>query len=652
VIQLDAILKKLRFQRQRIPKEKIHDEDRFDYARAVALVSAAVRDSFFECLETLVDRQSSDLVRTKVLQIFVEFGAIETAAQGEPPFGQTALASLGNIMRSSPELHTLFIFQCLKEPFTDIVLSMSETYLGFIARELAVWTRMRQHQLELAEGLGACAKKFAKVHQVLLDRVERFWEQSSENVEEWRNHRDNNAFNAISQVITFTCKSPNTARRYLPELPIRLYTKMDEFSRLRGVYIKNRWIFSPFLMMSQLANACPGIADFFAGPVWDRKVVEPELMRFYEPLAPALINHRLMKHLLAQLSQLLWEERESFGEPAVMAYYVQTLFSIVRHSAAAAKEFLTAYGQQRGKIIESQNRNGTLSFFAVQILQRALEFAQTSGPLCNACVQGVVMICVPTRGHEKMWQELREEMENSLSDVVRMLQDICQKLLTTTADQQSDATKEALIGVITIMSTYSSSARGQLFNTEMVKNYSREQIIFRVLSTEATATATNFIDDDVRLAAAKCLVALSISNFQQHGIQHLLDLFSSLPLVVSSTHYEVMCYLTYFMFKMALHEDSGESGRGNTVDNSPGKVFRSLYAPEISATIFTLLERLVLESAAEHASYWELRFMQACVKFLMAGVRLSFIHNNGIDIFFFMVCFLLSCQILSHHIFL
>jgi len=621
------MLKKLRFHRQRVPKEKIHDEDRFDYAKAVALVSAAVRDSFFECLETLVDRQSSDLVRVKVLQIFIEFGAIETSAQGEPPFGQTALGSLGNIMRSSPELHSLFIFQCLKEPFTDIVLAMSETYLGAIARELAVWTRMRQHQLELAQGLGACAKKFAKVHQVLLDRVERFWSQSSENPEEWRAHRDNNAFNAISQVITFTCKSPATARRYLPELPIRLYTKMDEFSRLRGVYIKNGWIFSPFLMMSELAKACPGIADFFAGPIWDKKVVDPELLRFYEPLAPALINHRMMKHLLAQLSQLLWEERESFGEPNVMAYYTQTLFSIVRHSTAAAREFLAAYAQQKSKIIESQNRNGSLSFFAVQVLKRALEFAQTSGALCNACVQGVAMICMPTRGHEKLWHDMRDEMENSLPDVVRMLQDICQKLLTTTLDQQSDATKEALIGVITIMSTYSSSARGALFNTEMVKNYSREQIIFRVLSTETATTSTNFIDDDVRLAAAKCLVALSVTNFQQHGIQHLLELFSSFPVVVSATHYEVMCYLTYFMFKMALHDDDTEGTR--SVDNTPGKVFRSLYAPEISATIFSILERLVLESSAEHASYWELRFMQACVKFLMAGwVKMEFHADN------------------------
>ncbi len=622
------MLKKLRYHRQRLPKEKAQDEDRFEYARALALVNAASRDAFFESLETLVDRQSSDLVRVKALQLFVEFGAIETASQGEPPFGQMALVSLGNIMRSSPELHTLFIFECLKEPFTHIIMSMSETYLGTIARELSIWTRQKQHQFELADGLGVCAKKFAKVHQVLLDRVERFWEQPSENPEEWRGHRDNNAFNAICQIITFTCKSPTAARRYLPELPIRLYTKMDDFARLRGVYIKNGWIFSPFLMMSELASACRGVADFFAGPTWDKKVIEPELVRFYEPLTPALINHQMVPLLLAQLSQLLWEERESFGEPTAMAYYAQTLFSIIKHSVSAADKFLEDYKKKKERIIASQSRNGTLSFFAVQVLKRALEFAQTCGPLCNACVQSVVMICFPeSKTHEAKWAGLREEMDNNLPEIVHMLQDICQKLLTTTADQQSEASKDALIGVITIMSKYSSAARGALFNTEMVKNYSREQIIFRVLSTETgTSSSSNFVDDSVRLAAAKCLVALDVSNFQQQGIQQLLELFSSIPTVVSPTHYQVLCYLTYFLFKMALHDDTTE---GRSSDNSPGKVFRTLYAPEISATIFSILERLIIESSGEHSSYWELRFMQACVKFLMSGwVKMEFHADN------------------------
>ena len=637
--KLDRISRELRAHRQRISGRS--DDQKFSYAEPIYEVGSDFRDDFFETMETLVDRHASDLVRVKAIQIFLEFGAIEASSQGETPFGLNALISLGNIMRSSRSLEDIFVTQCIQEPFSPIINNMSIEYLGVVAKEIAVWTQASNFRMELADGFADCAKKLAKAHQVILPRAQLWWERATENNDDWKSQPDIAAFNYISQIINFTCISPKTAMRYVPELPIVLYTKVEVFNRIRPSYIRNGYVFPPFKIIASLAKVVSQAAEFFAGTNWDKKVVGADAYTYYQQLRPALQYQRMMRHLLSQFDVLLWEERDNVGELVSVAYNVDTLFAIMFHSSKAVTEFIEDHKQQKAK---AQNAT-TRTPIGVQLLRRSVEFAQTSGELANACLRGFLLLINRNAPQAALLAEIREEIEAHITEVSRLIQESAHKLLTTTTDQQTEATKYALMAVLEIISAFNHPSYAHIARTvsqEYVKNYSRDSIIFNVLDAEGAGKgnmegsgAAKFIDDDVRLSAAQCLATIDVSSFSQQGIQYLLDLFSAVPTVITPTRFQVMTTLMYFMFKLAVHDNDADntaqnSGSGtNAAENQPGRVFRSLYASEISNCIFTLLERLVIEGSPEQASYWETRFMQSCVKFLMSSwVKYEFHADN------------------------
>ncbi len=636
--KLDRLSRELRSLRQRAADRS--DDERFAYAQAIIESPTDVRDQFFEALETLVDRHTLPLVRIKTLQIFLELGAIEGAVQGQLPMGLTALASLGNIMRSSRAIDRLFVEQCLVEPLTPIVKKMSNHYFGYAVSEIVSWVRSTAYPDEFAVGLADCAKKLAALHQSALLRAQVMWSMPSDNPADWKSNRDNTIFSEVSEIITFTCRSPETAKAYMPELAIVLYTKMETFNSLRPNHIHSRFVYSPFKLIAAFAKACPAAAYFFAGPEWPKAVVGPDAYSFYQQLTNALKHNRMMKFLLERLNMLLWDDRDqgdvSKEEAAnnLMAHHISALFSIVSHSEQAAREMSDEYGRHEAKIDKSYENNGPLAPYAVQLSRRAVHFAQNCPALAAACLQGVLLTTrVDKAGRAldrsgpigELLNVVESRQDQRFSETVRQIQNVCKLLLTAT--NPTEDTKYALMNAVEIMGVYNVSPLSTEFNEDKTKNYDREAITFGILSE-----TKDFVDDDVRLVAARCLATLKMSEFSQKEIQQMIELFSTIPQTIPASRFQVYCQLQFFMFRLTLYEAPTVDENGVTIKNvsQPGRVFRSLYAPEVAATIFALLERLVLEATTDNPSFWELRFMQSCVKFLMTGWIKYEIHADNL----------------------
>lgn len=465
--KLDKLSRELRALRQKASERD--DLDRFSYASAVVESSVQSRDAFFEALETLVDRHTAKLVRIKTIQIFIEFGAIEGAMQGEQPVGLAALASLGNIMRSSRQIDRLFVEECLTEPLTPVILGMSEGYLAAAVTEIASWVKSTNYPDEFAKGLSQVAKKIAKLHQQSLLKAQGLWEKpASETNEDWRTNQDNNAFNDCSEIIHFSCRNSDTARQYLPELPMILYTKLDVFLGLKAQTLHSKTVFSPFKLISAIATACPDAALFFAGPDWNKNVVGDANYRLYNQLKAALKRNNMVKLFLEKLAQLLWDERDkgAGGEkvadeagPSVLADQLTALFAICGHSSAARQALADNYKKFEERIARSMQNNGPLAPFSIQIIRRAREYAQTCPALTAACLRGYLLLIKLNNSGElietdqelvSIRNDIEHESEHTkFEEFVRLMQDVCKQLLTSTI--RTNDTKLALINAIEIM---------------------------------------------------------------------------------------------------------------------------------------------------------------------------------------------------------
>jgi len=639
------------------------DEDRYSYASALVESTREQRVEFFEALETLVDRHTAQLVRIKALQIFLEFGAIEGSQQGDVPLGISALASLGNVITSNIQLDRIFVNECVIDPLTTIIKNMSTNYLMLAVGEILKWVRATHYPDELANNLAECAKSFAKLHQFALIRAQVFWDRNVESHDEWIKDPYNLCFSRVSEIITFTCRSSMTAAKYVPELPMVMYTRLPSFKKLKPSSINNGSVFSPYRLLASIADAVPAAAHFFVGPPWSEAEVKPATISFYNQLKVSLSMDKMMEFLLDRCCSFIWEEQDSESVQSasaaaaavatasqgnlVIAHLLTLLFSILKNSNVGLSLFHDHYTRtHRNHVNRSMTTGGDLAPPLLQLARRALRLAQQQGAnaqpaAVHALLRGILVLLrfdpvTKTFSNHPVLQQLREELENTpghFVSFVKCIQETSKQLLAQSASNMHEAVPAELQGsmvcLLDIMRIYNDTPFSQYFNEDHCKTYDREAIVFHVLA-DATSTQVA-IDDRVRLAAARCLSTLKLEEFSQNEIQRLVQIFSSIPNVIPASRYEVFCQLQHFMFRLALHEHAsptdsntpGGAGRDRRIaasaTNMPGQLFRSLYAPEVSAAVFGLLERLILESNAENTSNWEVRFMKACVKFLMTG---------------------------------
>lgn len=289
--RLDAIRIEFRTNREaNADNESV--EAKFGYALPLINSSPELRESFFESLETLVDRHVSTLVHVKGLEVFLELCAIEYTLQGDTSLGMTALSTLGTIMKSSRNLDKIFVTTCVADPFVPILANMSLEYLVGALKEILSWCVFTAFPQEMATALGEvdAVRKVLQVYQFLLPRAQAWWEKGSESYAEWKSHRDNNALNCCSELIAFMCQSEFTANRFHPALSIVLYTKLEVFvNRVKSIYltppVANRdvpyWLYPPLKLIGVLATKSAAAAEFFAGPEWSKRI-PAEWLRLYK----------------------------------------------------------------------------------------------------------------------------------------------------------------------------------------------------------------------------------------------------------------------------------------------------------------------------------------------------------------------------------
>eukprot|EP00456_Euglypha_rotunda_P022548 TRINITY_DN18993_c0_g1_i13.p1 TRINITY_DN18993_c0_g1~~TRINITY_DN18993_c0_g1_i13.p1 ORF type:complete len:205 (-),score=36.48 TRINITY_DN18993_c0_g1_i13:11-625(-) len=172
----------------------------------------------------------------------------------------------------------------------------------------------------------------------------------------------------------------------------------------------------------------------------------------------------------------------------------------------------------------------------------------------------------------------------------------------------------------------------ELNNSKLVEGYSRDDVLIKHILLDRKG---GIINDAVKLAAAKCLSTVPLGELDRSEIRNIISVLTRLPTAAESQTFEMMSYLLYLLFTMAMigleEKEKDDAKEDSTSLEVPpahecGETFRAIYSTEVVQTIYSTVHSIVIddtETLSLGINLAKHNFKQALVKLLQTGWKVK-----------------------------
>lgn len=403
-----------------------------------------------------------------------------------------------------------------------------------------------------------------------------------------------NVFRDISEFISLGAQHPKTASGYFASgICVFLYQNLTHLSSIdaksaHGDDQKSSGsLYSVYRVIGSISRNCPPAAEYFSN-----RANKPKGLQSVE----------IIEHLLLVFTKQFPEEEtnlSSASHPHTAAQYANFLYcltGLMANSDIALTRVTDESAQMEEDYVKKLRNLASKFPSAPYILAAALESMQ-------------LIVKTPRLARYRAVLE-KDRLGSRLLRVATRIHD------SRTVDPDTDegrAQQKAMISVIDLMRHYNNhtAISSQLNSVPDGEPdlMDRENILFAVLSQSDVPG-----DDECKLAAAKCFSTIPLAQMSKSELRRVLSLLTDIPSAASAKLYEMLTYIMYFLFRLALDATKGDNA------SECATVFREIYADETVSLVFGILNKV---SAGDEnptlAEYSVNRFQLACVKFLSVG---------------------------------
>lgn len=597
---------------------------RFEYAEPITNSRPETREEFFSNVILLIERQPDDDTRFAILCLLCELSAIERdvysgnkytgSVTDKYAFGKQALQTLRDIMPAVVNIRVAFI-NCVKRYLVEIIEEMSRKYIIAILPILIDMVKDTKLGYEVSREFVEISDRLVTVFRFCLELLNgkvlnldtqegvvlQMPNPKAETDPSAKKEIRVNlpvlprcAFWNICELMSICAEYSETAAEY-DEMRVPSLCSIEKTHLMNNADVPDQYCkeCAVHKLMASLARNMERSADHFTFPdkIQDKADQDPGRQSVKPYILSSLLrNIRTVEDHSRQRARKGKKSEHMALHDALM---MRAFFGIVSNSGEAAR-FLT---------VENQEVNPNT--FITNLLKIAKN-PDNPAILVAAAMEGLLVIATT-----KSLSKFKTVMEKEC-DLASNLQEIMKNLLSNSRSWDSSS-HEAIINALHMMELYSQvpEISNQLNDSDW-DGYDRESIIFRLLTSKDDS-----VTDDVKLAAAKALRVVPLTEFDKGEISVVVNMLSSVPSLVSPKTYDQLSNLLFLMFKMSMDGDDSKAD-----DESCGPAFRDIYATEVVSAVFGNIARAMEGDLANAASVIDVRkrkYETACVKFLMTG---------------------------------
>lgn len=594
-------------------KQRDLDKDyRFIYAQPLTISSYDAREEFSSIINLLIDRHSDDFCRRKLLLFLIELSFVEstreninrynhafTATTPAKPisFGFHAFKTIVDVLPAIPNLTKIFV-DCIEMSLNgeDIFEKMSINHAISI---LPLLLQLVKNPFGEPEKFHMCRLFVPSFLPLLSDLLSTIKRSSKKINKSATVGRELFAIDQLLEILAIVSQNETVAQEIFgcnihkivfDDYRLLLERMERSESEMGGLF------FGPLRLIGSLCHNHAATADFFAATQTANSGSFLGLLisQFHRPPDRS--------------DGCVWnaaDGTEGQFDSKLVRQYAEGMICL--EGLLFNSDHACAIFQRIQDSRQSRAEDLHLAPFVIELV----EVFMSHSPDLTVCCFSILRLLT----HRSPLYRYRSWMEKHL-DVAKILQKFMRKIL-----QMDDAVyAKALVEVIKLTTYYNQDTLiSQRLSRSTFSGFDRDSILFRIL---CAPFGDPLLNTEVKLAAAECLSTINLSDLDTKQLQTLVTIFSSLPETGPDKMYRVMCVLTFFLCRISV-EGTSLGGSIGTHDKVPkdsvGNIFRSMYATEITLTMFGWISGTSNVIFDLELNYWKRMFHLSCVKLLHLG---------------------------------